>query len=274
MERFSLGRRNFISICAGAGVMAKLGTAGANLAPFGSDLDSWFELRPLLFGEQEIASSEGKVRIEIAKYPQEAGDVPTGIYSTLPQTPLSFIKKHTLIVDDNPSPVAAVFEMSPRNGKADIETRIRVDTFSFVRVISELNNGHLLMDSARVYVAGGCSGSAQADTLDAAAMKAIEEKLGRMELHHEGIRIGVPTKFTFRISHPNFFQPAYFIKDIKIVNAENKTVIEVQGDVTFSQNPEVVFYYTLHAAEETFKATVEDSKNLVFESQWQLNGTI
>ncbi len=273
MQQFSKGRRNFIGICAGAGIMAQLKPAGANLAPFGSDLDSWFELRPLLFGERKIAGSGGKIRLETVKYPEDAGNVPVSIYSTLPQTPGSFVKKHTLLVDDNPSPVAAVVEMSPENGKADFSTRIRVDGFSFVRVISELNDGRLLMEVARVYVSGGCSGSALASSMDTETLNAIEATLGRMELHHEDIRAGVPTKFTFRISHPNFFQPAYFIKNVKIVDSKNRTVIAFKGDVSFSQNPEMTFYYKVRSPKETFKAVVHDSKELVFENRWQLTTT-
>ena len=274
MQRFSKDRRNFIGICAGAGIMAQMKPAGATLAPLGSDLDSWLELRPLLFGQREIGGGEGKIRIETIKYPPEPGDVPVSVYSTLPQTRESFIKKHTLIVDDNPSPVAAVIAMTPENGKADFSTHIRVHGFSFVRIISELNDGRLLMDSARVYVSGGCSGTALESSFDADSLRAIEAGLGRMELYHEDIRTGVPTKFTFRISHPNFFQPAYFIKGIRIVDSKNRTVLAAAGDVTFSQNPEMTFYYTVRSPTETFKAVVHDSKDLVFENQWQLSSTV
>lgn len=43
------------------------------------------------------------------------------------------------------------------SGQADFETRLRVDEYSHVRVVSELSNGELHMDSRYVKVSGGCS---------------------------------------------------------------------------------------------------------------------
>ena len=75
--------------------------------------------------------------------------VPVKIVSKLPQTAGLYVKRLTLVVDKNPSPVAAVLDLTVEVGQADFETRLRVDEYSHVRVIAELSNGELHMDSAR-----------------------------------------------------------------------------------------------------------------------------
>ena len=52
--------------------------------------------------------------------------------------------------------MAAVLDLTTELGQADFETRLRVDEYSHIRVISELSNGELHMDSRYVKVSGGC----------------------------------------------------------------------------------------------------------------------
>ena len=81
-----------------------------------------------------------------------------------------------LLIDANPSPVAAIFQFAPRSGRAEIETRVRVDEYSFVRAIAETSDGQLYGVVRFVKASGGCSAPAATDASAAAAA------LGRMQL--------------------------------------------------------------------------------------------
>ena len=58
------------------------------------------------------------------------------------------VSKLYLIIDANPSPIAAIFSFTPESGRADIETRVRVDDYSHVRAIAETSDGQLHHDDA------------------------------------------------------------------------------------------------------------------------------
>jgi sulfur-oxidizing protein SoxY len=75
------------------------------------------------------------------------------------------LRRALLLIDKNPSPVAAVIDLTTEIGQADFETRLRVDEYSHVRVISELSNGELHMDSRYVKTSGGCSAPPNRDAL-------------------------------------------------------------------------------------------------------------
>ncbi len=70
----------------------------------------------------------------------------------------------TFIVDENPSPVAAVFQLAGSRPSVHLVTHIRLDQQSDVRVIVEASDGTLYMAEQLVKFAGGqASCSAPAD---------------------------------------------------------------------------------------------------------------
>jgi sulfur-oxidizing protein SoxY len=67
------------------------------------------------------------------------------------------VKQVRLIIDHNPSPVAATIQLEQGVPIDEIELRIRVDRATSVRAIAELDDGTLEMRSAWVNASGGCS---------------------------------------------------------------------------------------------------------------------
>ncbi len=62
----------------------------------------------------------------------------------LPANDPSRVKKVTLVIDDNPSPVAAIFEFGPKAGVTKIETRVRVNQNTRVHAVAETIGGQIL----------------------------------------------------------------------------------------------------------------------------------
>ena len=62
-----------------------------------------------------------------------------------------------------PHPSPRVFHFSLDSGTATISTRVRVDSYTNVRAIAELNDGSLHMAVQFVKAAGGCSAPALKD---------------------------------------------------------------------------------------------------------------
>src|SRR5690606_12831938 len=144
--------------------------------------------------------------------------VPLKIASKIPQTKDKYIKKIWVLVDKNPFPYVGEFEFTPESGKADLAMRVRVNSYSFVRAIAEMNDGQLYMAKTFVKASGGCSAPIGAD-LDA-AMKRIGKAKFRLA---DNIEPGQPSQAQLFISHPNITgmqmdQVTRFIKKSHFVN--------------------------------------------------------
>ena len=87
-----------------------------------------------------------------------------------------FVKSLTLIVDENPSPLVSKFNFTPKIGNASLTTRVRIDKYTYVRAVVEMNNGEKYMNSNFVKAAGGCSAPSLAD------MDAVMARLGKMKM--------------------------------------------------------------------------------------------
>lgn len=237
-----------------------------------SPVGIWPHLRTSLFGTRGIDErADGVVTLETPKRAEDASTVPVAIHTTMAQTPARYIRKLYLLVDNNPSPVAAVFSFTPESGRADIETRIRVEQYSDVRAVAEMNDGALYMASRFVKASGGCSAPAGKDPEEAA------RNLGRVKFRvEEPVAAGQPAIAQLAISHPNssglvldqvtrLYQPAYFVRRVNVSYA-GRPVLIADVDFSISENPNFRFYF-MPAGEGELRAEIVDTKNLKFESE-------
>src|SRR3546814_4280108 len=70
------------------------------------------------------------------------------------------VRAVTLVIDKNPAPLAAVFRLSPDAGDPGIATRVRVNEYTDIRAVAEMDDGSLRAVSTVVKSAGGCSAPA------------------------------------------------------------------------------------------------------------------
>jgi sulfur-oxidizing protein SoxY len=225
---------------------------------------SLFQSRTILPATDDIISLDTPVRAE------DAAIVPIAIKTRMAQTPAHYIDKVYLIIDNNPSPISGIFTFTPMSGRADIETRVRVDEYSNVRAIAETNDGQLHMATRWVKASGGCSAP---PTKDAQAALAT---LGRMKFRVEGdAGAGKPVLAQLMISHPNNsglamdqatrqFTPPHFVRQVSVTYA-GQPVMSADVDFSISENPNFRFYF-LPRGDGELKAEVVDSNDLKFES--------
>ncbi len=268
--------RSMISVRGGLGLMARCmvlvaaaglahGAPGGLPAPAAHSDSSpeWETLRERLFQSRPVDATPGTVQVIAPLRAAYGASVPVKIVSKLPQTPGLYVKRLYLLVDKNPSPIAAVIDLTTEVGQADFETRLRVDEYSHVRVIAELSNGELHMDSRYVKTSGGCSAPPNRDALDLigkTVLKVVPQK----------VALNQPTSADVTVIHPNdtgfelnqqtvMYIPAHFVRSIKVSYAERK-VFDAELDFSISENPTLRFNFVPHG-EGQLKAEVEDSKD-------------
>ena len=241
-------------------------------APLASEVSIWSKVRGSLFGVRAInEDATGVVQLDAPSRAEDASTVPIAIRTNLMQTPGRYIQKLYLLVDNNPSPIAAVFELTPESGRADIETRIRIEQYTDVRAIAELNDGSLFMATRYVKASGGCSAPAGKDPKEAL------RNAGRIKFRVDGpVEAGKPTAAQLAVSHPNasglvldqvtrLYEPAYYVRKVNVSYA-GRQVLSADIDFSISENPNFRFYF-VPSGEGELHAEVVDTKDLSFDSK-------
>ncbi len=222
----------------------------------------WENLRARLFPSRVIDTTPGTVQIIAPLRAAYGASVPVKVVSKLPQTPGLYVKRLYLLVDKNPSPIAAVLDLTTEVGQADFETRLRVDEYSHVRVVAELSNGQLHMDSRYVKTSGGCSAPPNRDALHLIGKTVLKVP--------EPVALDGPTPAEVTVLHPNdtgfelnqvtvMYIPAHFVRSIKVSYADRK-IFDAELDFSVSENPSLRFNFVPHGQGQ-LRAEVEDSKD-------------
>lgn len=235
----------------------------------------WRAVRSSLFGQREIvAATPAQLALDAPVRAEDAAVVPIAVRTGGAQPGAAHIDKLWLVIDNNPSPIAAVFSYAQPGAQADIETRVRIDEYTHVRAIAQTHDGRLLMAVRFVKASGGCSAPPGKDPA------AAQASLGRMRLRVEGEpQPGRPVLAQLMVSHPNssglamdqltrHFVPAHFVRRIDI-RYGGRPVLSADLDISISENPNLRFWFVPEGA-GTLTAEVVDNRELQFESSLAL----
>lgn len=262
-------RRQFITSAAATGLVLHVAPLGATEKTGEAEATAWDAIREFYFQDRPINESNPVSRITAPLRAQNGADVSVQIAALAPQTEQKYIKKHYLVVDNNPSPLVGEFTLHLQNGSADIATRIRIDQYSHVRVISETQDGRLYMNKTFVKSSGGCSAPPVSDT----AMAALT--LGKTRLIEERLDDGL-RKIYVSVMHPNtsglqrdivtnMTIPPHYVTSVEIFNAASEAVFLVSSDISLSENPSFEFHYKSQS-DDALIARIKDSQGKIYNS--------
>jgi len=157
-------RREFLKQGLALGLAVAVGQAARPRGLFAASLDPDPEVPNAqiakilqdLFGSRPIR--RGHVLLDMPLVAEDGRVVPVMIEAPdLPMKPDNYVKAVHLIVDHNPDPHLAAFELTPAMGTLSLQTRIKMKRTTWVRAIVETSNGEVWADYARVNVSlNGC----------------------------------------------------------------------------------------------------------------------
>ena len=240
-----------------------------------ADSPVWKKVHASVFGNARLDAADAVIVLDTPKRAEDAAVVPLAIRARFPQSRERYIDKIWLVIDNNPSPIAAVFTFTPESGRADIETRIRIEEYTFVRAIALTNDGKLYMATNYVKASGGCSAPAGKDAVAARA------NLGKMRLRvGDVLEAGRPAVAQLMISHPNdsglamdqvtrSYALPHFVRHVE-VRYGGKLVMDADVDFSISENPNFRFYF-VPDGEGELDAKVVDNENLEFTARMKLD---
>lgn len=256
-------------------MFAVLGSAAAWAAAFTPADDPaaspvWQKVRASLFENRPIAPAPAELlTLEVPARAVDAAVVPLAIRTRVPAGAAYHVSRLILVIDANPSPISAIFQFTPASGRAEVETRVRVDDYSHVRAIAETSDGKLYMATRFVRASGGCSAPAGADAAAALA------SLGKMQLRVEGdTRGSAPVLAQLAISHPNhsglamdqltrLFVPPHYVRRVDVTYG-GAPVLSADVDFSMSENPNFRFYFLPRGGKGELRASVVDTRDLRF----------
>lgn len=232
------------------------------------------QLRHQTFQDREIIEDTGHKILQL-KAPYRAEDatiVPLTIHTKIPQTADTYIKKMHVFVDKNPAALVGIFDFTPNSGKADLAMRIRVDDFTFVRAIAELNTGELYMSKSFVRATGACSAPPPKSIDDSIA------NMGQMKMRTVGeLAYGEPNLVQLKIKHPNITglqpmrigsrtrPPAHFVNSLE-VDYNGKMIMKALLTFSVSMDPSLRFFFIPEKAGK-MTVKVKDTDNNSWQSE-------
>jgi len=256
----------------GLAMLAALMALGAmQMAPAAADDDPWPQIAAAAFHGRPLVDGAGLLAVEMPARAEDAAIVPVTMRTTLPAGDTRTLRSFTLVIDDNPSPVAATFKVGA--GVTAISTRVRVNSYTNVHAVAELSDGKLYAVTTYVKASGGCSApmTSSADN---------KTTLGQMRFRQfvrtpEGL--ATPHEAQIMIRHPNnsglqrdqvslLYIPLFIVRTLRVWQGD-QLLLEMDGGISISENPSVRFSYVPNGA-STFRAEAEDTEGHVFKREW------
>jgi len=257
------------AICA-LGSFAEMSPARAADDDAAARAERWKALQTAILGDRKVHDGSGVIELDAPPRALDAALVPIGLQLTGNEP----IKAVYLVIDNNPSPLAAHITFGPKADPRSIKLRVRVNEYTFVHAIAETQDGKLYATQKFVKAAGGCSAPAGSDD-----QQALQD-IGRMKLRLLGdIAAGKPIQAQLMIRHPNFngmqmnqitryYTPARFIKSVE-VTYEGGEVFHLESDISLSTDPVIIFGF-VPQAKGKLKVAVRDSEDATFDHSFDV----
>jgi len=246
----------------------------AQSAAAGSEQPSeevWNSIKGDIFKDRPILDGVGLVILDAPRRAEDSAIVPIGMRVNFTADDKRTLQSLTLVIDENPAPVAGTFTIGPHSGVTSISTRVRVNTYSYVRVVAELSDGQLYSVKAYVKASGGCSAPAAANA------DATKSMLGKMKfrtfppeaeaLHEAQIMLRHPQNSGLQMDQlTRLYVPPFFIENLKIWQGDD-LVVAMEGGIAISEDPNIRFNYRPNGA-ANFRAEAIDTGKDRFKDEW------
>ena len=262
-----------------SGVVLTSGVSVSRAAePIDPPKDPWPGLVQDIFNNRPMNDGSDVIAIEMPYRAEDAAIVPVMLRSKLAPDDGRRLKAITLVIDQNPAPMAAKFEIGSDARVSEISTRVRVNSYTNVHAVAELSDGKLYMVKTYVKASGGCSAPATKNAEEA------RNRIGQMKYRQFARGDQGPTSGTreaqVMIGHPNnsglqmdqlthLYIPAFFIDELHLWQ-DNSPVLSMEGGISISEDPNIRFTYIANGA-KTFRAEAKDTSGHVFQKEWKVD---
>jgi sulfur-oxidizing protein SoxY len=242
--------------------------------------DPWPGLVQDIFNNRPMNDGAEVIAIEMPYRAEDAAIVPVTLRVKLPPADGRRVVAITLVVDQNPAPMAARFELGQDSYVSEISTRVRVNNYTDVHAVAELSDGKLYMTKTFVKASGGCSAPA-AKNGDEAKARLGQVRFRQFAKPSDGPQSGA-REAQIMIGHPNnsglqmdqvtrLYVPAFFINELRIWQ-DDRLILAMQGGISISEDPNIRFSYVPNGAKHV-RVEAKDTEGHVFQNEWKVENS-
>ena len=94
----------------------------------------------------------GRVRLELPSVAENGHSVPMTVRVDSPMSEADHVVRIDLVSGKNPVPLMATFFLGPHSGRAEIESRVRLNGNQNVTVVAQFSDGSFWFDAADIVV--------------------------------------------------------------------------------------------------------------------------
>ncbi len=239
-------------------------------------MERWRDLRHALFGDRAIEPAGEAIELVAPDRALDAAAVPVSLSLAPALAPQ--VRAILVVVDENPSPLAATFRAGAADDLRALSMRLRVDAYTNLHAVAETADGRLLEAVRFVKAAGGCSAPVGTD------LRAARARMGRMRIatpegppapdRHIPVQVAV--------SHPNtsglqmdqltrLSIPAEFVRELRVAY-RGAEVLSVEADISIAENPTFGFALSGEPGGE-LRVSAQDNRERRFEGNWMLGAS-
>jgi len=273
--RTMIAQRFRLLSLAGFAIATQLAMASAAAAA-PEPTDPWPDLVRDIFNNRPLEDGIGLLALDMPYRAEDAAIVPLTLRLTMPPGDSRHVAAVTLVIDQNPAPMAAKFTLGREAAVSEISTRVRVNNYTNVHAVAELSDGKLYVVQTYVKASGGCSAPAAKNAEEAKA------NLGQMRFRQFARAGEAPgggrREAQIMIRHPNnsglqmdqlthLYVPAFFIDELRVFQ-DDKLVLAMEAGISISEDPNIRFTYVPAAGAKLFRAEARDTDGHAFKGEW------
>lgn len=246
--------------------------------------ESWDSIRDELFGDRPLRDGSAMIALDVPYRTYD--DARTEIAAQIVASKGLAIDKVTLVLDENPMPVSAVFDLQTPQSAFYFDTTMRVNGPTPLHIVAETDDGELWMVESFVKTSGqgACAAAPGTDPEEALAT------LGKMKLEIGSLlpqsveqlaNLDTPhRKLDVDISHPShsgmqmdqitlLYIPMRYVDKVQI-DLDGSSYVDVTGSISLSENPRLGVAVPSNA--QTVDVLMTDTEGTVSHAQERLVG--
>lgn len=218
---------------------------------------AWDEIQAGVFAGRTIQPAGEIVALTAPFRPSDQRAVPIDVEAKFADG--RSVRAITLVVDENPSPVAARFDFGGERDHVHVTTKLRLNAGTDVRAIIEASDGQLYMADKFVRFAGG---QAACSAPPSGSPEEIAANMGKMTFEplskKEAAATEIEPRGRLKIMHPNhtgmvldqltlLYVPLRILTELEVKQGEER-VFAMKGSMTMAQDPIIDFDYRTNGA--------------------------
>lgn len=242
--------------------------------------DPWPGLVQDIFASKPMQDGGDVIALEMPARAEDAAIVPVTLRIKPGSDASRRVVAITLVIDQNPAPMAARFKLGADAHVSEISTRVRVNNYTNVHAVAEASDGQLYMVKTYVKASGGCSAPAAKNAEQANA------RLGQIRYRQfagsPGDAEGGRREAQVMIGHPNnsglqmdqltqLYIPAFYVDRLQLWQ-DDSPVLSMEGGISVSEDPNIRFTYVSNGA-KTFRVEAGDTDGHQFQHAWRIDGS-